>query len=222
MTVRYDTLLLAAALATLLARIHIAQRRQLRLRRRACFDACVTAIETPDIRHDGTNFPVLRGRYRGRDVRIEPIVDDLSVRKLPQLWAIVTLRAALPCRATVDAIARPQNTEFYSFWSRLRHDVPNGSGWPADVAVRTDDPQALPAATVLDRLARVFDDVRTKELVVSPRGVRLVYQLAQGDRGEYLALRQARFAQVRVDGAIARHLLETVDAVCDAVREGQR
>ena len=219
---RYDTLLLAALLGTMLAAMYLAQRRQLRTRRRACLDACVSSLDGPDIQQDGVNFPVLRGRYRGREVRIEPIVDDLSVRKLPQLWAIVTLRAALPCGATVDAIARPQNTEFYSFWSRLRHDVPQGSGWPADVAVRTDDPYALPPATVLDRLARVFDDVRTKELVISPRGVRLVYQLAQGDRGGYLALRQARFAHVRVDGAIARHLLETVDAVCDAVREGQR
>src|SRR5687767_12686622 len=170
----------------------VAQRRQLRARRRACFDACAASLETPDIRQVGTDYPVLRGRYRGRDVRIEPIVDDLSVRKLPQLWAVVTLRAALPCRATVDAIARPQNTEFYSFWSRLRHDVRQGAGWPADVAVRTDDPLALPPAHVMDRLARVFDDVRTKELVISPRGVRLVYQLAQADRGGYLALRQAR------------------------------
>jgi hypothetical protein len=83
-------------------------------------------------------------------------------------------------------VARPQNTEFYSPWDNLAHQVERGFDWPADVLMRTNDPRSLPPRESLDALMRLFEDPRMKELLISPRGMRLVYVLAQGERSRYL------------------------------------
>jgi hypothetical protein len=62
-----------------------------------------------------------------------------------------------------------------------------------------------------------FDDPRMKELVITPRGVRLVYQAAQGERADYLVLRQARFAQERGDAELVKSLLDRAIAIAAAV-----
>ena len=63
----------------------------------------------------------------------------------------------------------------------------------------------------------IFDDTRAKELVLSPRGVRLVYQAAQGDRAQYLVLRQAHFQDNKADPALVRSLLDRAIAIAVAV-----
>jgi hypothetical protein len=59
----------------------------------------------------------------------------------------------------------------------------------------------------------MFDDPKTKELVVSPRGVRIVYQASQGERAYYMVLRQPEFGEARLPVALARRLLELAIAV---------
>jgi hypothetical protein len=61
-----------------------------------------------------------------------------------------------------------------------------------------------------------FGDPRMKELVITPKGVRLVYQAAQAERADYLVLRQARFIQDRVDAALVSSLLDRVMAIAAA------
>jgi hypothetical protein len=43
--------------------------------------------------------------------------------------------------------------------------------------------------------------------LISPRGMRLVYVLAQGERSRYLVLRQATFGAIRLDAQAATRLL---------------
>ena len=55
-----------------------------------------------------------------------------------------------------------------------------------------------------------------KELVITPRGVRLVYQAAQAERAEYLVLRQAHFTNNKADPALVRTLLDRAIAIAAA------
>jgi hypothetical protein len=195
--------------------LHVTQRERVRAERRALFDGCRQGFTQVEIRQDGLNYPVLDGRYRDFDVRIEAVVDHVAFRKLPQLLAMVTLRAAVPCRAMVDVLARPQNTEFYAPWNRLAYTVSGRPGWPVHVVARSDSPDPLPFLDVLDRWMPSFEDVKMKELLITRRGVRLVYRLREGERGPYLLLRQAAFDGARLEAPDATRLLGTLIALHD-------
>jgi hypothetical protein len=196
-----------------LAYRHVTDRARVRAQRRALFDGCLQRFDDVEITQDGINYPVLDGRYRGFEVKVEAIVDHVSFRKLPQLLVAVTLRAAAPCGVVVDVLARPQNTEFYAPWSRLAYGVRSRSGWPAHVLARTDSPEPLRLLDVLDRRMQLFEDLKVKELLITPRGVRVVYLVKEGERGPYLLLRQAVFEAARLDAELAERLLRTLIAL---------
>ena len=48
-------------------------------------------------------------------------------------------------------------------------------------------------ALLTEPLEGLFADARVKELLVAPRGVRIVYQARQGAKGAYLLFRQSSF-----------------------------
>jgi hypothetical protein len=199
--------LLVMVFCAVLGYMHVTQRARVRAHRRALFDGCLHRFDDVEVAQDGINYPVLAGRYCGFDVNVEAIVDHVSFRKLPQLLVVVTLRAPVPWGVVMDVLARPQNTEFYAPWSRLSFGVNGGSGWPAHLVARTDSPEPLPFVDVLDRRMSLFEDQKMKELLITPRGVRLVYRLREGERGPYLLLRQAVFEGARLDAQLADRLL---------------
>jgi hypothetical protein len=47
---------------------------------------------------------------------------------------------------------------------------------------------------VMRHFGSLFTDAMIKEAVISPRGVRIVRQAAQGERGAHVLLRQSRFS----------------------------
>jgi hypothetical protein len=175
-------------------------------RRGDWFAPVLPLLEAYRVTQDGKGWPVLTGRYRGRDVRLEPVLDDMAWRKLPSLWLKATLLSPNPSRGTLGFLVRARGGEFYSPTAELQHRLPLPSGWPVDAMLCTDDPATAPLE--LDMSA--FDDPRMKELVITPKGVRLVYQAAQGNRADYLVLRQARFAERHADPALVRALLDHV------------
>jgi hypothetical protein len=120
---------------------------------------------------------------------------------------VVTLHGKQALPGVVDALASPQNTEFYSPWSSLPHQV-QLPDWPAHVVIRTDEPGHRVVLGAIHQHRNIFDDWCVKELLISPRGVRLVYRLQEGRRDLYLLLRQAAFAAVRVDLPLAQRLLD--------------
>jgi len=163
-------------------------------------------------------YPKLRGRYRGHEVAIDAVVDHIAVRKLPSLWLRATVFGELPYRGSCDVMARAHGVEFYSPAGDLDHVLKLPAGWPDHLTVKSDDPDAMPPEAVLGRHIRVFADERIKELLVTPRGVRIVRQAAQGARAEYMVLRQALFGPVQVPRDQLAGMLDAAIALIEDLR----
>jgi hypothetical protein len=205
----------AGAMLAALALIHRRDHAQRRIARAALFDDCRRLFESCDLSQDGVGYPVLRGRYLGHQIRLEPVVDTVAWRKLPSLWLKATLVAPTTADGVLDLIARPQGVEFYSPSGDLPVRLRTPPAWPADLVVCADEPGA---ARWLDELAThvvLFEDPQMKELLVTPGGVRLVRQVWQAERAEYLVLRQVKFAEVRVDPAVVDAMLRALTALWD-------
>lgn len=160
-------------------------------------------------------YPKLRGRYRGREVAIDALVDHIAVRKLPSLWLRVTILTAIPYRGVTDVMARAHNVEFFSPSGDLDQVLKLPVGWPDHLTVKTDDPDAMAPEQILTKHISVFDDPRMKELLVTERGVRLVRQAGQGSRAEYMVLRQALFGAVRIPREQLTAMLDAAIALAE-------
>lgn len=138
-------------------------------------------------------YPWASGKWDGQRVILR-VVPDLSIfRRLPQLWLVIHLPGG-EARSAFVVTARPRGGEFISDGAAVPYvaDVPD---WlPKDSGVRLGDTTALEGIEPLrDALSILFADARLKEVSALTSGCRLVYQLAEGDRGSHLIGRQARF-----------------------------
>jgi hypothetical protein len=213
MAFRYDIAALCAVFTVALWLIYRRDRARTKIARAAYFDDCRSLFEHCRIVQEGTDFPVLDGRHRGHQFRLEPVVDHMAVRKLPSLWLKVSLLGALPIPGAVDFLARPQNTEFYSPSTSLPFSLRIPPEWPQHAVLRTDlEDRSLPVALLAPHI-HIFKDPKVKELLVTSRGVRIVYQASQGERAYYLVLRQPEFGEPRLPSALALQLLEQAIAV---------
>lgn len=192
--------------------------------RRTLLDRCVPLLTGAEITLGSDGFPRLEGRHRGRFVRVELVPDSMTVRRLPQLWLKVTRLEARPRQPEFSILSRPTGAEFYSLTSahRLILKPPTGLG----MAVMAKGSSSA-SQQVLDASARalesIFRDPRMKEAAVTARGLRLVWQAAEGGRGEHL-LRQCRFERAGVDAdALAGLLthLDTLSASLDQIEEAE-
>lgn len=206
-------LLLTLAALTALPWLYARDMRRARRRRGEFFANSTQLFDTYRVTQEGMNYPVLEARYQGLPVRLEPVLDNLGWRKLPSLWLKASLLVPNATRGTLDFLMRPQGVEFYSPSYDFHQHLPIPELWPQNALLCT-----LPGAAIssLDRLEphiEAFGDPKMKELVVTPRGIRLVYQAAQAERPDYLVLRQATFANPRVDPGLIRNLLDRLIAV---------
>ncbi|MCA8868069.1 MAG: hypothetical protein KDA67_05420 [Rhodobacteraceae bacterium] len=138
-----------------------------------------------------TGFPRLAGHYQGGLFDIQVLPDTLTFRKLPTLWVLVTLTEPLPVRASFDLMIRPTGVEPFSNFHALPHQVNAPKGFPEDCAIRTDAPAQLPDEALLRRHLHHFSDAHIKEMVLSPKGARLVFLAEEAQRGRYLIFRDA-------------------------------
>ena len=220
---RYDILALAVVLVAVLAWLQRRHRSQAKASRAALFDACLDLFSSYRIEQDDVDYPVLRGRYRGYEVILRPVVDQMAFRKLPSLWLLVTLRAPVPVRGSFDLLMRSSNVEFSPPSSTLPVTREAPPGWPEHGLIRCDDPQGIPPLSWLSPHVAFFDqDPRAKELVITPNGVRLVYQMDEATRAHYLVLRQAVFEKATLSPELARDLLERAVALYDDLRARTR
>jgi len=60
-----------------------------------------------------------------------------------------------------------------------------------------------------------------KELLITPKGTRLVRQICQADRAHYLVLRQAKFECGAVDPLLVKSLLDAALAVGKSLRAAE-
>ena len=77
----------------------------------------------------------------------------------------------------------------------------------------------MPPEAVLGRHVKVFEDPQMKELLVTPRGVRLVRQGAQAARAEYMVLRQSLFGPVTIPRQLLLSMLDRAVALAEDVAQ---
>lgn len=180
--------------------------------RRVLLDKCVPLVRDASLTYGGDGFPRLEGYRHGRFVRVELIPDSMTIRRLPQLWLKLTLLESRPKCAEFSLLVRPSGTEFYSLTSehRLVLDPPRGLGVEALAkGDRTSSQQALDNSSAL--LCRLFTDPRMKEIAATRKGLRLIWQAAEGHRGEHLLFRQCRFENAEVQPSALLDLLAKLD-----------
>jgi hypothetical protein len=183
--------------------------------RKRLLDDAATLFEGCSVITGPDGFPSLEGSLPdGRRVRIELIADTLVFRRLPQLWLKLTLFEKHECRRPrIGALSRPTGAEFYS----LVHELPRWIAPPpseASILMRGDD---AVEARHIERAGAAFvsllKDPAVKEALITPRGVRLIRQASQGDRGNHLILRQVRFPLERISPDLIREALSELEAL---------
>jgi hypothetical protein len=218
---RYDVIALVIfAFVGLLAIYRRDQTRQ-RRQRSSFFDDCLNIFERAEIRENGAHFPVLQGKYQGFDVKVEPIVDDLTVRKIPSLWLKICLIAPVPCAGVVDILIRPRGGEFYSSIYDFETELKRPQGWPKDVLIRCSDPQDAPCLSVLDPFLHFLNDPRCKEVLIAPGGIKILYQASQAQRAEYSVLRHTKFGAAPLARDTARQLVDILCSIYQTVLRPQ-
>lgn len=164
-----------------------------------------------------SGFPRMAGVHEGVAFDIQVVSDTLSLRKLPALWVLVSVPEALPTGATVDVMLRPTGMESFSNFNQLPVQVPVPAGFPADCAIRADAPGAVPFEAAIREVLDGVDLDRLKEVLVTPKGVRLVLLAEEAHRGRYLIYRDAEMGRVPLSPARLAPFLAAAKGLRDAV-----
>ncbi|MFU0504433.1 hypothetical protein [Pseudaminobacter sp. NGMCC 1.201702] len=204
----------AVSIAWLSMRALQDHRRALELRR-SLLDSAARLFPDAQITVGRDSFPILVGHLPDRRrVKIELIADTLVFRRLPQLWLKMTVSEATALqRPSIGALARPTGAEFYS----IVHDLPEWMPPPqtgAPLLMRGDGRAShVQAERVSALFQKLFSDPGVKEAVITPGGVRLIRQAAQGERGAHLVLRQISFPITAVSQELVRMALSETQAL---------
>ena len=190
-------------------------------RRAAMLRPCLGLLAEPAEGRDGAGFPTLDGRFEGLAVAVRLIPEAVAFRRLPQLWLSVSVHAATGQPATLDVLRRVAGAEFYAPADDLPRRLPAPEGLPGDAYLRGTRQAEHLLAHLAPHLALLLADPRVKEVLVTPRGVRIVAQLCEGERGAYLLLRESRFALTEIDPAtLVPHLARAAALARHVTREG--
>jgi hypothetical protein len=210
----YAVALVAVALLVMLYR---RDRKRLRTQRAQFFDYCLSLFQSYRVTQEGPTYPLLTGRYRGHDIRLEPVIDNMAWRKVPVLWLRVTVLQPNPFKSTLDLLVRPGGVEVFSPSSNLDHHLLLPDGWPEQALLCTDDPSSIPPLQLITPYISVFADPYMKELVVTSRGVRLVRMNWQANRLPYALLREIKFEGIYLDPEVAKTLLDAAIDIADVL-----
>jgi hypothetical protein len=205
-------LALAAIAAWLTLRL-IRETRARSVARAAYFNAVKPLFDGGETRLQPTGFPRMTGHRAGLAFDLQVIPDTLTFRKLPALWVLVTLPEALPVQATLDLMARPSGNEPFTRFADLPQSLPTPPVLPKDLAIRSDDATRIPPPELFARHADLFSDPQIKELVLSPKGLRIVFLAEEADRGRYLIFREAEMGRTPLSPARLAPLLDRLAAI---------
>lgn len=221
MITNFALALFAALAVAALATVAIRDQRRLASQRRSLLDRAAGILDNSRIHLARDGFPALDGRLSdGRRLRVELIADTLVCRRLPQLWLKLTLNEhAQQDRPSIGALARPTGAEFYS----LVHDLPEWLPPPqteTSILMRSD---GTATETEIDRSNSVFSALlrnpAVKEAVITAKGVRLIRQVAEGDRGSHLLLRQVRFPAEAISPDLLRAAIAEAQLLSEALAD---
>ena len=205
-------LLVAAAAVLVVVQLHHVAR--VRSDRGRLFEDCSHLLDDARLTSRGLNFPLLEGRRGGHLVRLEPVVDTLSMRTLPVLWLVVTIGGPRVATGRLSVLARPCGTEFYARRDEAGDTVPLSPAWPGELAVNADTPDAAREQSgLLDYVRRLMADERVKQVVVGPQSARVVWRCATADSATYRATRRVDINGARVDAPALTAVLDAMEEV---------
>ena len=121
----------------------------------------------------------------------------------------------------LDILMRSQNVEFYSPANELPHRIDAPSDWPAEAVIHTDNPDRLLPAELLTPHLDIFRRPQAKELLITPKGLRLVYQASQADKLHYQVLRQASFELPTLPPELLQELMDRLIALERSIQQAQ-
>ncbi len=200
---------------------HLRDGRSRMAKRAAFLDEVQTLFSDGLKKLNPDGFPRISGRYLGHTFDIQAVPDTLNIRKLPTLWLLVTLPEPMPVRGTFDLMMRPRGVEMFSKHAELPVQMAADSGFPHDCSIRTDAPRDLPPRELLLRHIGILEDARAKELLISPKGLRIVWLAEEANRGRYLIFRDSEMGLAPFPAADLKPLLDDLmalraDLVADA------
>ena len=160
-------------------------------------------------------FPRITAHQGDRAFDLQLVQDSLTFRKLPTLWLMVTLPAPMPVSAQLHIMARPTGFEPFSNFKSLHQtvDLP----LPADCVARCDDPDQVPPQVA--RHCGIFTDPLVKELVVSPKGLRIVILADEAARSNYLIFRDAELGMTPLPQSRLQPILAALTALHNDILE---
>ncbi|TIN89308.1 MAG: hypothetical protein E5Y29_02055, partial [Mesorhizobium sp.] len=162
------------------------------------------------------------GSWNSKRVQVRTIVDTLATRKLPARWLSVSITEPVAVPGTFDMMMRPGSPTTFSNFDHLDHTLPKSSAFPSEAVLRTDRRGVhFPLETIAGHLG-IFSEGRAKELLITPKGVRIVWLLAEAERARYGVFRQAEFGDATLDPALIERLLVSVSALRDAINKSER
>lgn len=203
----------AAALFLWLAWRLVLAQRQRTASRAGYFDALHPLFDGVRTQVQPSGFPRTIGRRGLLQFDLQAVTDTLTFRKLPALWVMVSLPEPLPLAATLDIMARPSGQEPFTHFSTLPQMLPAPAGTPEGIALRSDNAAGLPPEALVARHASIFANPKVKELLISPKGLRLVILAEEADRGRYLIFRDAEMGAVPISPARIAPLVESLLAL---------
>jgi len=206
----------------MLARLAQREKAAQRGRRGRLLADCLPLFDTAAVTPGGDGFPRLEGTIGRRRIRIEFVPDSMTIRRLPQLWMVLTILDPQPIPTAIGALIRPSDTEFYALTPTLPHRLEAAAPFPPGTSLRASTPEAASVLLqVAEPMARLLADEKVKEVAVTPKGLRAVYQAAEGRRGQHLLLRQCDFGDAMVSPAALVRLHDGLDAVAASLRPVQ-
>ncbi|GAB1361681.1 hypothetical protein MASR1M32_09170 [Rhodobacter sp.] len=210
----YPLIAIAAAALLLWLTWRLAQaQRQRRLTRAGYFDALRPLFDSVRGKIEPSGFPRVSARRGEHGFDLQAVTDTLTFRKLPALWVMVSLPEPLPLAATLDIMARPSGQEPFTHFTTLPQMLPAPEGTPEGLALRSDNATGLPSESLIARHSQIFADKKVKELLISPKGLRLVILAEEADRGRYLIFRDAEMGIVPISPARIAPLLDSLLAL---------
>lgn len=199
---------LALALAVLLAQRVRAKQRLAAEAAEALFSEVQPLLENAErLPGESMGSWKLTGRYGGHLFQFKTIVDTLAVRKLPSLWLLVTLPEETGLSATFDLMMRPAGPTTFSNFDFLPHTLATPAGFPPEAVLRCDMAGAVPPVDAVRPLLPILQQRRGKEILLSPKGLRIVVQLAEAERARYGVFREASFAGAVIDASLAAQIM---------------
>lgn len=187
-------------------------------RAQTLFSEVLPLLETPTLKiGEAVGTWLLEGRYNNRHVQFKAIVDNLAPRKLPGLWLMVTRAQPQPVPHIFDLMMRPAGPMSFSNFDFLPHSLPTPPGFPNLAVLHADQPSLAVSPSVITRHLSLFNTPIGKEMLISPKGLRLVVLLAQADRARYGVMRQADFGDTAVSTTLAKTVLDELLALEDDI-----